>query len=90
VGILSGSSGDTLGDKIQKVAKIQAGMGDVPGALQWAHQQTNPYAKAMALLGVALGLMEREGVENIRRQWPPEMVIVKAGVGSARLGCAAL
>jgi hypothetical protein len=89
-GVMFGSVGDTLGDKIQKVAKIQAGMGELAGALQWARQQQNPYAKAMALLGAGLGLMEHEGIENIRRHWPSEMVIVKGAMGSVRLGCAAL
>jgi len=90
VGVLSGSSGDTLGDKIQKVAKIQAGMGDATGALQWAHRQTNPYAKAMALLGVGLGLMEREGIEHIRQQWPAHLVVAKGAHDSVEVGCAAL
>jgi tetratricopeptide (TPR) repeat protein len=48
------------GFSLQRIAKIQAHKGDKKGALAWATTQANPSDRALALLGVAEGIL-REG-----------------------------
>ncbi len=55
---------------VQKLAQAQTRAGDEPAAIIWAQQQKNMYAKGDALLGAALGLMEREGIVDVERLTP--------------------
>lgn len=43
---------------------------DIGRGLAWARQQQNDYAKADALLGVAQGMLEQNGIENMFRREP--------------------
>jgi hypothetical protein len=45
------------GYSLQRIAKIQAHKGDKKGALAWATTQSVPSDRALALLGVAEGLL---------------------------------
>ena len=46
-------------DVARKVAKIEAKSGDLAVALRWAEGQSSPENKAVALIGVCSGLLER-------------------------------
>ena len=52
---------------VRNLAQAQTRTGDEPAAITWARQQNNMYAKGDALLGAALGRMEREGFVDIER-----------------------
>lgn len=55
---------------VQNLAQAQTRAGDEPAAITWARQHKNMYAKGDALLGTALGLMEREGIVDVERLTP--------------------
>jgi tetratricopeptide (TPR) repeat protein len=55
---------------VRKLAKAKAKVGDETGALSWGRKQDSDYAKAHALLGVADGLLDRYGIEDIERIAP--------------------
>jgi hypothetical protein len=74
----------------REVANVQAQSGDVAEALEWARQQKNPYAKAETILGVSLGIMEREGIHSRRRPRPASVAIDQGARDTLELGCAAL
>ena len=42
---------------LEGIARGQAGIGDVKGALAWALDQSLPFVKSYALLGVAEGVL---------------------------------
>ena len=86
----SGDSGDTLGDKVKNLARVQAEIEDTSQALQWARQQVSPYAKVQGLLGVALGLMERIAIYDLRQHLPASMAINKGARDTLTLGCSTL
>lgn len=88
--LLSGESGKTLGDKVRAMVKVQAEIGDTSGALQWAQQQKSPYAKVQSLLGVALGLMERMAIYDLREHLPASIALSKGARDTLTLGCSAL
>lgn len=52
---------------VRKLAKAKAKAGDETGALAWGRKQDSDYARANALLGVADGLLDRYGIEDIER-----------------------
>jgi hypothetical protein len=52
---------------VLKLTKAEAKAGGDASAIDWTRQQKNMFAKAQALLGVGLGLMEREGIVDIER-----------------------
>jgi len=81
---------DGTATTLREIANVQAQSGDVLGALDWARQQKNPYAKAKAILGVGLGIMEREGIHNLRRHLPARIAIDKGARDTLTLGCSAL
>lgn len=49
--------------------------------LQWAHQMAIDYAKAWILLGVAEGLMNRHGIENVVTERPEVTLRSRCSVG---------
>lgn len=55
-------------EAIQAIARAYTKNGESKDALAWARQQENAYARARALLGVAEGIMEQKGIENIQRK----------------------
>ena len=65
-----GSSGMTGGDAFRGLAKAQVMAGDIPGALIWARHESSLYRKAEALLGVALGMLEQEGIHELDHDVP--------------------
>ena len=78
--LLWGGSGATLGDTLRELDKVRAEDGDVSEALTWARQQQSHYAEAEALLGVALGVMEQQGVYDLGH----DLLTIKT-VGTGRL-----
>jgi hypothetical protein len=63
---------------------------DISGALTWARQRKNLYVKVDALLGVAAGIMEHEGVYNLSRDMPASIAINKGAHNTLTLGCSTL
>lgn len=56
---------------IQKlIARTQAGVGDVEGALFWASRQDTPFVRAESLFGIALGVLDQS---NIKLPQLPEL-----------------
>ncbi|THJ10897.1 MAG: hypothetical protein CAF43_008620 [Nitrospira sp. CG24C] len=55
---------------VLKLTKAEAKAGGDASAIDWTRRQKNMFAKAQALLGVGLGLMEREGIVDIERSTP--------------------
>lgn len=81
---------DGTGKAMHDLAKIGVEAGDLHGAMTWAEGQNNLYVRAEALLGVALGDMEQQGIEDLRRGFP---AIEAVGTGSSdtlTVGCTAL
>ncbi|MDH5741417.1 MAG: hypothetical protein OEY77_13940 [Nitrospira sp.] len=89
--VLSGESGKTLGDKVLAMVKVQAESGDISGALQWAQQQTvGSHAKVQSLLGVALGLMERNAIYDLHQHLLSSMTFNKGVRDTLTLRCSNL
>lgn len=54
----------------KKIARTQARVGDVEGALLWASKQDIPFVRAEALFGIALGILDQY---NIKLPHLPEL-----------------
>ncbi|TKB94945.1 MAG: hypothetical protein E8D41_02615 [Nitrospira sp.] len=50
-------------DALQRIADIQTQQGDPKGALKWANALRSPYLKSSALVGVALGILHKFGLD---------------------------
>lgn len=56
--------------RLYALAKALAQRGEVAGALALARQQPDPFDRGRALVGAAVGIMERQGIEHVRYQVP--------------------
>jgi tetratricopeptide (TPR) repeat protein len=81
---------DGTGRAFAELGKAIGVSEDLSRSLTWARAQKNLYVQAEALLGVALGIMEREGIYNLRQQLPASMAINKGARDTLTLGCANL
>lgn len=63
--------GRSIAKHLRDLGKAYAATDDPSAALAWARQPAVSYDKAYALLGVAEGLMDQRGVEDIGK-WVPE------------------
>ena len=81
---------DGTATALREVGRVQVQSRDASEAVQWAQQQKNPYAKAEILLGVGLGIMEREGIYSFRRQLPANVAIKNGARDTLTLGCSSL
>lgn len=84
-----GSSGMTYGDAFRGLAKAQAAT-DSSGSLVWARQQKSLYAQVETLLGIALGIMDRERIPEIRNGLPDIMPVGTGSNDTLAMGCTAL
>lgn len=56
-------------DALQRIADIQTRQGDPNEALKWSKALRSPYLKSSALLGVALGILHKFGIEVRMSVW---------------------
>lgn len=81
---------DGTGKAFAEVGKVIGASEGISGGLTWARQLKNLYVKVEALLGVAIGTMEHEGVYNLSRHLPASMAIDKGAYDTLTLGCSTL
>jgi hypothetical protein len=57
----------SLLEERRAIARAYAQVGNVKSALAWVQKQREPYAKASALIGVATGILDGKGIENLSK-----------------------
>lgn len=86
-----GDSGKTRGDAFRKLATTQVARGDRSGALAWARQQKSLYGRAESLVGVALGILEQQGIRELDHDIPRiRWLMVKGPIDKLAISCDAL